>query len=90
MTRDGYVWSFPPSGCVKINFDGVAKGNLGLAGCGGVIRDEHGRCIATVALPMGTQSNHLAESMGAFQTLQISKKLQCRKVWIEGDLNNII
>lgn len=53
-TRDGCVWIFPPLGWVKINFDGEAKGNTESVGCGGVIRDEHGRLIVAVALPMGT------------------------------------
>ena len=33
-------WSLPPEGWQKANFDGVAKGNLGAAGCGGVIRNS--------------------------------------------------
>lgn len=84
------MWNFPPSVWVKINFDGAAKGNPGQVGCGGVIRDENGRCIVAVELPMGTQTNHLSEAMGTFQTLQIANQLRCRKVWIEEDSNNII
>jgi len=35
---------------VKINVDGYSKGNLGVAGAGGVIRDAIGRWIVGFAL----------------------------------------
>ena len=57
--------SFPSEGWYKANFDGVAKGNLGLAGCGGVIRNHYGRSIAAVALPLGSQTNDIVEAMVA-------------------------
>lgn len=33
----------PPHGFLKVNIDGASKGNPGLAGFGGVIRDEQGQ-----------------------------------------------
>lgn len=52
--RDNVV-SIPPSiGWIKINLDGVTKGNQGCVGSGGVLRDKHGRFISTVVLPLGT------------------------------------
>jgi hypothetical protein len=38
-------WTPPPSGFLKLNFDGVEKGNPGVAGAGGVIRDSGGNII---------------------------------------------
>lgn len=35
-------WEKPQAGWKKLNIDGSSIGNLGLAGCGGIIRDEHG------------------------------------------------
>ena len=32
----------PPQGILKINMNGSSKGNLGLVGIGGVIRDSKG------------------------------------------------
>jgi len=34
-------WHPPPKGYLKYNIDGVSKGNLGIAGYGGVLRDEN-------------------------------------------------
>jgi len=34
------IWKPPPHGFLKVNIDGASKGNPGLAGFGGVIRDE--------------------------------------------------
>ena len=38
----GIRWERPPQGWMKLNTDGSANGNPGLAGCGGVIRDDAG------------------------------------------------
>lgn len=32
-------WSPPPLECFKLNFDGIAAGNLSLTGVGGIIPD---------------------------------------------------
>ena len=41
----GIRWERPPQGWMKLNIDGSANGNPGLAGCGGVIRDDARRWI---------------------------------------------
>jgi len=38
-------WTTPMSGFLKLNFNGAEKGNLGVAGTGGVIRDSSGNII---------------------------------------------
>jgi hypothetical protein len=34
------VWTRPPIGFIQLNFDGAAKGNLGLVRAGGAFMDE--------------------------------------------------
>lgn len=38
-------WERPPRGWIELNTDGAAKGNPGLAGCGGAVRDEKLRMV---------------------------------------------
>ena len=48
-------------GWVKLNIDGAFKGNPGLAGCGGVVRNEDGRWIAGFARRIGVTTSFVAE-----------------------------
>ena len=74
----------------KINFDGTSKGNLGIVGCGIVIRDTYGEKVGCMAIPIGNQTNHVAEASSALHGLIYAKNLNLRKVWVEGDSLNII
>lgn len=38
-------WEPPPAPLYKLNFDGASKGNLGLAGYGGAIRNQEGKPV---------------------------------------------
>lgn len=89
-SREDCSWTPPPPRWVKINFDKAAKGNPGPVGCRGVIKDENGIFISIVVLPVGCQTNHLAKAIGAYQGLLLAKQLDCNKVWLEGNSNNII
>ena len=51
----------PPSGALKLNFDGSALGNPGLAGVGGVIRNEEGNTILSYSGPARICSINKAE-----------------------------
>lgn len=83
-------WSFPLNDWLKANFDCVAKGNPGLVGCGGVIRNGAGFCTRVVAYTLGIQTNHLAEAMGALQAIKLAYNLGVKMLWLEGDSKNII
>jgi hypothetical protein len=51
-------WTPPPLGFLKLNFDRVEKGNPGVAGMGGVIRDSDGNVIQLYAGSMGNSTNN--------------------------------
>ena len=56
-------WQPPPHGFLKINIDGASKRNPGMAGFGGVIRDEQG-CIKDIFHShLGTATNNMVELM---------------------------
>lgn len=84
------TWVYPPRVWIKANFDGVAKGNLGPASSGGVLRDHYGNFVLAVVLPLGSQSNHFVEAIGAFLVIDIASKLNIKNIWIEGNSKNII
>jgi ribonuclease HI len=68
-----------------LNFDGAAKGNLGMIGMGGVIRDSGSNIIRLYVGSMGKSTNNAAE----FKALEISLKiLSCERMTntiMEGD-----
>ena len=83
-------WSFPPENCHKANFDGVTKGNPGSAGSGGIIRNSLGGGITAISLPLGHQTNHLAEASATRHVVKLALALGIDNLWLEGDSLNII
>jgi hypothetical protein len=47
------TWTPPPTGFIKINFDGASKGNPGPAGYGAVIRNSKGEILILAAGYLG-------------------------------------
>ncbi|XP_057824801.2 uncharacterized protein LOC131036824 [Cryptomeria japonica] len=85
-----YSWSFHPNDWFKANFDGAVEGNPGFAGYSGVIQNGATFCIRVVAFPLGNQTNHLAEAMGALQAIKLAHNLGFKFLSLEGDSKNII
>ncbi|KAL0443394.1 UNVERIFIED_CONTAM: putative ribonuclease H protein [Sesamum latifolium] len=46
-------WLKPEPGWVKLNTNGASKGNPGLAGAGGIVRDYEGKVILAFFEPIG-------------------------------------
>ena len=46
-------WEKPPSGWTKLNMNGASLGNPGVAGCGGIMRDERGNWVVGFARRIG-------------------------------------
>ncbi|CAA0811177.1 Polynucleotidyl transferase- ribonuclease H-like superfamily protein [Striga hermonthica] len=55
------AWLKPEEGFVKLNTDGAAKVNPGVAGAGGLIRDEEGRWRTGFMAHLGVCTNTVAE-----------------------------
>lgn len=56
------AWKPPEVDSFKINTNGAAKGVNGAAGCGGLIRDDHGHWIAGYTCNLGSCSAFKAEA----------------------------
>ncbi|XP_009795398.1 uncharacterized protein LOC142172713 [Nicotiana tabacum] len=80
-------WSFPPSGFIKINTDDSFIPNSGLAGFGGVARDDKGRWIGGFydRLSKKATSSLTLELWAIHGGLTLAKNYNLKKVIIETD-----
>jgi hypothetical protein len=85
-----YNWSPPPAGFLKLNFDGVEKGNPVMTRMGGVIRDSGGNIIWLYARSMGKSTNNAVE-FGALEIgLEILSRERMKNTIVEGDSTLVI
>lgn len=78
-------WTPPPPGFIKVNVDGASKGNLGIAGCGCVLRNHEGHWIVGAARNLGICSSGKAELWGAWLGLHMAWEHGFRRVMLETD-----
>ena len=83
-------WSPPPTGFVKLNFDGFAFGNLGSTGAGGVLRDCSGKWISGFACHIGFTTSFVAKLWGLRDGLMLARRLDVSKIVIEIDAKSIV
>ena len=55
------TWTPPPTGFLKLNFDGASQGNLRPAGIGGVLRDSKGEIQHIFSQSLGEGTNNKME-----------------------------
>ena len=90
ITADKDFWKPTPHDFMKFNIDGASKGNPGMAGYGGVIRDEKG-CIKVIFhSQLGNSTNNMAELMALEECLEILIELNLHNTIIEADFDLII
>jgi ribonuclease HI len=83
-------WKPPSSGSLKLNFNGVAKGNPGRTGLGGVIRDNKGNIIWLYDGSLGNSTNNVVE-FGSLETgLEILSWEGMTNSIVEGDFALVI
>ncbi|KAH0721913.1 hypothetical protein KY289_004957 [Solanum tuberosum] len=85
-------WSFPPFGYIKINVDGSFMPNSGLAGYGGIARDDRGRWLGGFVGRLGvvTKSCLTAELWAIHGGLTMAKNFNLTNVIIETDSNEAL
>jgi len=88
--REQDFWHPPQDGYLKFNIDGAAKGNQGLAGYGGILRDAKGSIIYIFHWHLGTATNNMAELMVLEQCLDILSQDNCCNVIVEADSELVI
>ena len=76
-------WCPPPSGWIKFNVDGAAKGKPGPAGIGGVLRNDKGEVLFMFSKNVGIKESNEAEVLAILEALRVffyfQGKLNCGK-----------
>lgn len=80
----GMAWIPPPRGKLKLNFDGLAIGNPGLTGFGGIIRDENGQVVLAMCGPLGEEDSTKAELLSLLYGLREVERLEWHGCLVEG------
>eukprot|EP00253_Pinus_taeda_P017898 PITA_17898 len=80
-----HSWQLPPEACLKLNFDGASRGNPGIAGIGGVIRNHRGDIIHIFCRSLGECTNNEAEFTAMEQGLKILRSFRQGNFIVEGD-----
>ncbi|KAL8129014.1 hypothetical protein V2J09_018169 [Rumex salicifolius] len=78
-------WKPPPPGWTKLNCDGVAHGNPGLASGGGIVRDFTGTCILSFSSFFEACSALHRELLAIHTRLQILANRNYPRVIVESD-----
>ena len=83
-------WEKPPFGWVKLNIDGSTDGNPGLAGYGGLLRDDHGNWLVGFARRIGTTTSFVVELWGHRDDLSLCYNLNIPSIIVELDAKAIV
>ena len=83
-------WEKPDTGWMKLNTDGASSGSLGLAGGGGVIRDEERNWVVGYARKIGSANSFLAELWALRDGLFLCLQAHIQAVIIEMDAKGIV
>ncbi|GKV33503.1 hypothetical protein SLEP1_g42009 [Rubroshorea leprosula] len=78
-------WSPPPLGFLKLNIDGSAQGNPGMAGAGGIFRDHNGSWIYGYSRRVGFTTSLVAELWAIRDSLDIAVNRGISKLILEID-----
>lgn len=78
-------WHPPLIPWVKINMDGLAKGNPGEAACGAVFKGFNGAFKGCFAMSLGLHSSFYAEIFGVIVAIEEAANRGWQYVWLESD-----
>ncbi|XP_050242423.1 uncharacterized protein LOC126691393 [Quercus robur] len=83
-------WERPPTGWKKLNTDGSRLGGSDRAGCGGLVRDEHGEWVAGFTRHIGSTSSFIAELWGLREGLLLCCNLNIESLMVELDAQAVV
>ena len=83
-------WEPPSENWTKLNVDGASKGNPGLAGGGGVLRNHRGDWIKGFAANFGMCSSVKAEMLALLQGLRLARNLGIARLEVHMDSKVVV
>jgi hypothetical protein len=78
------LWSPPPTGFIKINFNGASKGNLGPTRFGVVLRNSEGEILYLTTGYLGENKNNATELSSLLKGLNIALDNHYQRIIAEG------
>ncbi|KAL0329004.1 UNVERIFIED_CONTAM: hypothetical protein Sradi_4887100 [Sesamum radiatum] len=78
-------WRKPNNQGFKLNTNGASKGSTGLAGAGGIIRDDRGHTVVAFQEFLGIATNTYAEISAVAKGLEIAHNRGLNDIWVEMD-----
>ncbi|KAF9617263.1 hypothetical protein IFM89_035207 [Coptis chinensis] len=76
-------WNLPCVGTIKVNTDGVTKGNLGLAAVGSVGRNSNGAFDFVYSRNLGVTTSYVAECVAILEGIEVAVNKGHYSVWVE-------
>ena len=80
-------WHPPIGSWIKVNTDGLSKGNPGLSACAGVFRTSRGEFIGGFSKPLGIRTSFYAECLAILilMAIEFAHSKGWNLVWVESD-----
>ena len=88
--EQGVRWEIPMRGWMILNTDGAAKGNVGPAGAGEVIRNDKGEWVIGFSEYLGHCSALTAELKALIRGLKVARELGVQKLGIRVDSSVLV
>ena len=88
--RKVVCWRPPPSSWLKFNVDGAAKGKLGPADIGGVLRNGKGEVLFMFSKNVGIKESNEAKVLAILEALRIFSFTLKENLIVESDSSNAI
>ena len=83
-------WSSHPEGWFCLNTDGSLKSSQGMATCGGLLRDHHGRWKIGFAKKVRCTITFVAELWGVLQGLRIARDQGMQNILLQVDSESVV
>lgn len=84
------LWQPPFFPWIKVNTDGLAKGNPGPAACGGVFRDASGGFLGSFCHSLGWNTSFYSELYAVILAIEIAHDKGWVYLWLESDSVSVV